>query len=485
MLKRLASDTVIYGLGTIVPRLINYLLAPYLTYLALSEESYGVMSYFYATIPFGLSILTMGLENAFFRFTGKAETAIEKLRVFKTTTTTVLLFSLLFLAAAIYYQDRIYELIDYDFSSTIIPLVVGIIAIDAVSAIPFARLRDKGKSLQFSILKIVGVLINVSFVVFFYSYLPSHNSGILAPLWVEDFGSGYVFVSNLIASGVILVVLMAMNLDYRPIIEVRLLKQIMIFSIPLFISGFSGTANEFIDRQMMAFLLPQNISMEEIGTYSATLKIAALMIIFTQMYRYAAEPLFLSKTKRENFKEDTALATKYFYIASLAIFLVITLFIDLFEMLVAEDFRDGVALVPVMLISNILLGLQLNLSFWYKFRERTHYALYITLAGLVVIVLFNYIFLPQWGYSAAAYAKLLGMATMVAISYWLNQKHYPIDYQLPRLGLYTALTAILYFSSEAITLDNIWLDNIARLALLGVFVAFVVKLEIKKNIYTK
>ncbi len=474
MIRKLAGQTAIYGLSTIVPRLINYLLAPYLTYYALNTEEFGVMGYFYATIPFGLSLLTMGMENAFFKFTGKYESAKEKRDVYNTSLSFVICLCALFLTAIYLFQDNIYSLISMNFAKEIIMLSALIIVVDTINALPFARLREEQRSIKFTVLKAVSVLINVTFVIFFYTVLPLiKENPSFEWLWIENFGAGYVFVANLIASTATLIFLYLTYLDFRFRINLKLLKTILIFSIPLFISGFSGTANEFIDRQMMAILIPESKALSEIGIYTATLKIASLMVIFTQMYRYAAEPLFLSKMKKEDFKENNAEVTKFFVISSLTIFLFITLYIDIFEKFVGSDFRGGINLIPILLIANILLGLQLNLSFWYKFIEKTHFALTITIIGLSVNIGFNMIFMSSMGYTSAAIAKMLSMLSMVAYSYYLNQKHYPIKYDLKRILEYSLLTFVLFAMGNNIKLDSWILDNTLNTALLLSFVIWV------------
>ena len=473
MIRKLANQTAIYGLSTIIPRLINYILTPYLTYYALNKMEFGVMSYFYATIPFGLSILTLGMENAYFKFTGKHESTEEKQKIFNTSISFIITLSAMFIAGVIWFQDSIFALLNKDFAESIITITATIIVFDAISAIPFARLREQQDSIKFMSLKIISVLINVFLAMFFYSVLPHiKDMTLFGWMWIENFGAGYVLLSNSIASGVIMLILILSEKNWRFSIDKQMLKTILVFSIPLFVSGLAGTANEFIDRQMMAILIPADESLIEIGIYTATLKVASLMVIFTQMYRYAAEPLFLSKMTKTDFKKNNAEAVKVFWIVSMTIFLVITLFIDIFQNFVGESFRGGMSLIPIMIISNILLGVQLNLSFWYKVIEKTHYALYITLAGLGVNVIFNMFFMESMGYTAAAIAKCLGLVVMVIISYVLNQIHYPINYNLKRIAEYTILTAILFSIGKHINIDNFILDNLVNLALLLTFMGW-------------
>ena len=473
MIRKLAGHTAIYGLSTIIPRLINYLLTPYLTYYALNEAEYGLMGYFYATIPFGLSILTLGMENAFFKFTSKYDTAEEKSNIFNTSSSFISLLSIVFFVSVICFQSSIFAVMDMEFAKSIISITAGIVALDAICAIPFARLREQQRSMKFVMLKSASVVINVLAVLFFYSVLPLvKDYSVFNWMWIDNFGAGYVMVSNVIASGIILIWLSIINKDLKFSIDRKMLKSILIFSIPLFISGFGGTANEFIDRQMMAVLIPKSTSLTEIGIYTATLKIASLMVIFTQMYRYAAEPLFLSKMNKEDFKTNNAETVKVFWIVSMTIFLIITLFIDVFQLFVDEKFRAGINLVPILVISNILLGIQLNLSFWYKYTEKTHFALYITVIGLAVNVTFNMFYMETMGYTSAAIAKMLGMLSMVIVSYALNQIYYPIKYDIRRMGEYALLTTGLFAIGYYVNINNFILDNLVNLSLLLTFIGW-------------
>lgn len=473
MIRKLAGQTIIYGLSTIVPRFINFLLTPYLVYHALSVYEYGIVGYFYSTIPFLLSLLTLGMENAFFKFTGKYDDPKKKLQIFNTSTTFITLLSIIFFCGVVLFQREIFETINQNFAESIISIIAAIIAIDAITAIAFARLREEQKSMRFVTIKALSVIINVAFVLFFYSLLPIvKDSAFFNWMWIENFGAGYVFLSNAIANCIILIILLYIYSDYRPRISIKMLKTILLFSIPLFISGFIGTANEFIDRQMMRILIPTDESMIEIGIYSASIKIAGLMIIFTTMYRYAAEPLFLSKMKKNDFKENNAEAVKFFWIASMVIFLIITLFIDIFEKLVPMDYRGAISLVPIILIANILLGVQLNLSFWYKYTGKTHFALYITIVGLAVNVGFNLLYMETMGYTSAAYAKMLAVLSMVIISYIINQIYYPIKYDIKRIAEYTILTAILFGVGSHVSHSNFIVDNLINATLLLSFIGW-------------
>lgn len=475
MIRKLASQTAIYGLGTVIPRFINYLLAPYLTYVALDLVSFGVMGYFYSLIPFGVSILTMGMETGFFRFTSKCSSEKDKDKLFSSIWSAHILGALLLFIIIFVFRGQIYDIIGLSYAKSIIPIVGALIAVDVVASLPFARLREQEKPGKFTVIRAVSVLVNVGLVVFFYSLLPHIKDNILVSwMWVEDFGAGYVFVANLIGSIVSLLMLFPTYRNVRLTVDARLLKSVFIFSFPLFISGFSGTANDFIDRQLLAFLAPKDIVLQQIGIYAATLKITAIMLIFTQMYRYAAEPLFLSKLKTEDFKKNNAEAMKFFVIAALVIFLGIVLFLDVFMILVSKDFRQGMHLVPILLMANVLMGIHVNLSFWYKFNERTFFAIIITLVGLAITVVINVALIPKYGYTGCAWARLASMLAMVVLSYILNQKYFPVPYDIKRIGEYFLLAGILFGLSYLTAMEPAVLKYATNSVLLIIFVAYAI-----------
>lgn len=472
LLRKLAGQTAIYGISSIVARLLNYLLTPYLTRV-LSKAEYGSITDMYAIIPFLLVILTMGMESGYFRFAAKAENAEEKESVFATTWGAVASAALFFLAIVLLFNNDIAEALGYGDNRSFVWMVASIIALDAITAIPFARLREQGRAGLFVLIRVLSVVVNMAMCFGFYALLPKIDPSMFS----VDFGSGYVFVANLVASVVTLFVLLPQSRVSFAKFSPNVLKIVLIYSLPLLLSGIAGTANEFIDRQMIKYLVPEEMSMEYLGIYGAVVKIGVILLLFTQMYRMAAEPFFLSNFKKEEFVNINAQALKYFIIISITIFLVITLFIDLFALIVGEDFRVGIYILPVVLVANILSGVVLNLSFWYKQAGRTKFALYVTCTGLLFTVVFNILLVPKLGYYGAAIARLICEVAMVAISYYLNRKYFPTPYDLRRLGEYALLGALLfcfgYLSAEL----PIVLKYLCNLALLTIFVLYAIKRE--------
>ncbi len=481
-LKKLATQTVIYGISSIVARLLNYLLTPYLTRI-LSPEQYGVITDMYALIPFIMVVLTMGFETGFFRFAGRATSEQEKEKLFSTAWGTVSALALLFFVAVMAFCRPIALVMGYENSPSYVAMVAAIVTLDVITALPFARLREQGKAMKYVVIRSLSVIVNILFTVFFFSLLPylsNQLGGFFSSIYIPELSTGYVFVANLIASLAVLFMLFAGNLKLlRRGIDKKLLVALLIYSLPLLISGIAGTANEFIDRQMIKYVMPASESMAALGIYGAVVKIGVILILFTQMYRLAAEPFFLSGFSKDDFVKINAEALKYFIIVSVFIFLLITLFTDIFALIVGADFRQGMYILPIVLLSNMLSGVVLNLSFWYKQASKTKFAIYVTLTGLFFTVALNFALIPVLGYFGAALARLGCEIAMVALSYYLNRRYYPTPYNLPSMALYLGLGAVIYGVSVLFIAPNcaIFPKNLINLGLLCFFATFVVRRE--------
>ncbi|MFI3330946.1 MAG: polysaccharide biosynthesis C-terminal domain-containing protein [Rikenellaceae bacterium] len=441
MFRLLAKQTAIYGVSSIVARLLNYLLMPFLTRIMTPAE-YGVVGDMYAVIPFALVVLTFGMETSYFKFAGTAKNHQEKLRVFSTAWGSVTLVALLFFALVMLFLEPIASVMDYSSHKSYVAIVGAIIALDVITAVPFARLRERAQAGRFVVVRVFSVVINVLLCLFFYGLLP-RLTGFWTQIYDPGFGAGYVFVANLIASLFTLIVLLP-SCDGGLKIHWRRLGVMLIYSLPLLLSGIAGTANEFIDRQMIKYLMPGDVAMSSLGIYSAVVKIGVVLLLFTQMYRMAAEPFFLSGFDKKDFVKTNAVALKYFLIVSIVLFLGISLFSDLFALLVGEDFRQGMDILPVILLSNIFSGVVLNLSFWYKQTGATKYAFYVTGIGLVFTLVLNIILIPTFGYMGAALARLACESVMVVVSYYLNRKYYPTPYDIRRIAEYFAVGTLIY-----------------------------------------
>lgn len=446
LLRRLAGQTVIYGISSIVARLLNYLLTPYLTYFVMSSEEYGVVTDIYALIPFALVVLTMGMESGYFRFAGAEQDEEGRRRIFATTWGATSAAALLFFGIIMIFNRPIAEAMSYGRHPSYVWLTAAVILLDVVTAIPFARLRQQNRVVRFVTVRIGSVAVNLALCLFFYNLLPglAQHGGVWSRIWQPEYGAGYLLIANVAASLFSLLVLLPSCDGVLPRIDSKLFRRILLYSLPLLVGGIAGTANEFIDRQMIKYLLPEDIALAQLGLYGAVVKIGVVMLLFTQMYRMAAEPFFLSGLDKDDFRGVNAEALKYFMIVSVAIFLGIALFPGIFSRIVGPDFREGMAILPVVLVSNILSGVVLNLSFWYKQSGRTEFAIVVTGTGLLFTVVFNILLVPRLGYFGAAWARLICEGSMVVLSYILNRRHCPTPYDLRRIGEYVVLGGAIY-----------------------------------------
>ena len=446
MLEKLAKQTAVYGISTIVVRFLSYLLTPYYTRI-FGQETYGIVTDIYALIPLALTLLTMGMESSYFRFSAKAEEAggdvrAAKRRLFATTWGVTSLAAVVFFVLVASFRNGVAGLMGEAYAAhpEYVVWVGLIILFDVWACIPFSRLREQGRALLFVGIKALNVVMNVALAVAFG----------VAGLFATEFGVGWVFVANLIASVVTWLVILATVDRTVPKINWALLAAVFAYSLPLLVGGLAGTANEFIDRQLIKYLVPEG-AMAQVGIYGAITKIAVVMMLFYQMYRLAAEPFFLSNFKKSDFVQMNAAALKYYVMASMLIFLGIALFRDVFALIVGRDFREGIFILPVVLGANVLTGVCLNLSFWYKREEKTSLAIVVTGAGLVSMLVFGFWCIPVWGYYGAAWARLASESTMVAVSWWLNRRFYPTPYDWRRIGEYVAAALAVFAVCEAVT----------------------------------
>lgn len=486
MLQKLARQTAVYGISTIAVRFLSYLLTPLYTRM-FEQEAYGIITDVYALIPFALVLLTMGLESGYFRFAAKADAAAReaggsdgeralraraaKRRIFATAWGATLAAAVLFFGLLTLLREPVAALMGEAYAAhpSYVAWVAAVVLFDVASCLPFSRLREQGRAMLFVELKAASVLLNVTLAIAFGA----------AGLYATDFGAGWVFVANLVSSAATFVLVAATTDRTPPRIDARLLRTILVYSLPLLVGGIAGTANEIIDRQMIKYLVPAG-AMAQLGIYGAITKIAVVMTLFTQMYRLAAEPFFLADYRKEDFVAMNAAALKYYVMASTVIFLGIALYKEFFALIVGRSFREGITILPVVLAANALSGVWLNLSFWYKREERTRFAIAVTFTGLLFTLGVGVALVPRWGYGGAAWARLAGEAAMVAVSYRLNRRYFPTPYDLPRMAEYTGAALLLFGLSQALehgTGAGLALRYTLHTALLAGYLAYVVRRE--------
>jgi O-antigen/teichoic acid export membrane protein len=340
--------------------------------------------------------------------------------------------------------------------------VIVIIALDAITSIPFARLREQNKAKRFAIVKSVNIFVNILFNLFFIGFcynVYKEQDGPLLSLVnkIYDPGIGvvgYIFISNLIASGVTLIILLPEMIRVKWSFDSSLWKRMMLYSLPLVLAGLAGMINETVDRILLKYLLPKEIAMEQVGVYGACYKIAILMTIFIQTFRYAAEPFFFSQSKKDDAPALYAQIMKYFVIACSLIFLATMVNMSWIRYFVGKEFRAGLDVVPILLLANLALGVFFNLSIWYKLTGHTRFGAYLTLFGAALTLILNFYWIPRIGYMGSAWATLICYASMMIVSYIIGQKYYPVKYDLKRILGYLALSLILFFISRYFSGDD-------------------------------
>ncbi len=473
-IKQLFGQTAVYGLGIVLPRLLNYLLlTPFYTRI-FERATYGVITELYAYVVFLLVILTYGMETGFFRYASNSE---HKDKVYTTILGSLFFTSSLFIILVLLWSAPISSLIGYGEHPEYIRWLAVIVGIDAFTSIPFARIRLRNQALKYALIRIGEVSLNIGLNIFFLYYCPRHSdSELVALLYNENIGVGYVLISNLIASSLKLLLLIPDILAaFRSYFDRSLFKVIIRYSYPLLIAGMAGTVNEALDRILLKHLIPPELNpMEQLGIYGANYKLAVLMTLFVQMFKYAAEPFFFSKSGEKNAQKLYADVMMFFVIAGLFIFLLVNLYLDYFILFIGADFREGVQIVPVVLLANLIMGIFFNLSIWYKLTNKTHIGAVLVLLGALITVFVNVLFIPRYGYVASAWAHLLCYSTMVIVSYLWSRKHYAIPYRAGRIVTYIVVAIVIYLSNELFLQDIGGSGDLRAILLLGVFGAIAV-----------
>jgi len=480
-IRKLAGQTVIYGFGTVVPRFLNYaLLTPFYTYI-FGREQYGIVTELYAWMVLALVILTYGMETTYFRFAGKKAPAEE---VYGTAIISLFTTSILFIIAVSLFLKPVSGFLGYGEHPEYIRMFTWIVAIDAFSAIPFAWLRSNHRPVRFSILKIINVVVTLVTAWFFLKAAPSlaaqGNTWILK-IYNPDFQVGYVFVANLAGSAVTLICLLPFMLKIRPVFDRKLLVKMLAYSWPLLIGGMAGSLNEVLDKILLRRLIGGAEGLATVGLYGAGFKVGVLMSLFIQMYRFAAEPFFFEKAGTINAKETYAVTMKYFVITALILFLGINLYIEALQIIIGPVFRESLIVVPIISMGYLLLGIFINQSIWYKVHDKTIYGAWITIIGAAVTVTVNIVFVPIYGYIAAAWAHVACYLSMVLVSYFVGQKLYPVKYETGKILLYIALAVGLLVVSRLIEGENKIVNIVLDTVLLMIFFAVA---EIKDQFFT-
>ena len=480
-LKKLASQTAIYGLPTIVGRLLSYLLNPLFTY-NFSAKEFGINSSAYAYVSFLLVLLTYGMETTLFRF---SQTEENKQTVYSTALISVFTSSLLFILIACLFSGSISEGIKFTGHPEYVVWFSIIVGADAFAAIPFAKLREQGKAKRFAFIRAANICLYIGlnlFFILFCKQIHESPSSAFKPLvdkiYNPKIGIGYIFISNLIASLFTLVLLLPDIIKVRLVFDSPLWKRMFIYALPLLIAGLAGMVNETLDRILLTYLLPSKQAMAQIGIYSACYKVSIIMTIFIQAFRFAAEPFFFSRSQEKDSKKTMADIMKFFVIICSIIFLVTMMNIQWIQYFAGSaEFRSGIKVVPILLLANMFLGIFINQSIWYKLSGQTHFGALLTIFGAIITIALNIYWIPRIGYMGSAWATLICYASMMIASYFIGNKHYPVNYDIKRILGYLTLSITLYLISRWIKTDSVTINLFMNNTLVLAFIAVIWKLE--------
>ena len=490
-IKKLAGQTVWYGLSSIAARFLFYLLTPYFTN-KLSVAGYGDMSILYAAIPFLNVIFTYGIETAFFRFATKDE---YKKDIYSTATISILCSTFLLTSILIFFRSSIAHLLRLDNHPEFITYSAIIIALDTLSTLPFAKLRLDQRPRKYALIRLSTIILQIVIIYFLVSVCPriavKNPYGFIATFYKPNYGVGYIIIANLCASLFALVLLHKEFFSFEFKFNRKVWIVMIIYSMPLIIAGFGGMINETFDRIMLSWLAPvSNVeaAKDQVAIYSACYKLSILITLFIQAFRMGAEPFFFKQAEGANPQKVYARVMKFFVITITIMFLVVAMYIDLWKYFLSTDpaklkiYWTGLKVVPILLLANMFLGIYYNLSIWYKLTHKTIAGAYITLIGAAITLVINFIFIPYFGYMACAWATFFCYGSMMVISFLWGQKDYRIPYAWKKLSAYIIIVVLLYFLHEAIIyfVNGTAVNFISASLLLIIYVWFILFIEKKE-----
>ncbi|MDR0873665.1 MAG: polysaccharide biosynthesis C-terminal domain-containing protein [Prevotellaceae bacterium] len=480
-MKSLAKDTAIYGLSSIIGKFLNWLLVPLYTYVLASSADYGVVTNLYSWTALMLVILTYGMETGFFRFANSADEHADT--VYGTSMTAVGATSIIFTLLLFVFAQPVANFLGYAANPEYIYLLGAAVAVDAFASIPFAWLRYKKRPVKFAVYKLLFVFFNIFFNLFFLiacPYLMEHAPSAVDWFYDPNYGVGYVIVANIISTVLQTLFLIPHIIEVKFSFDGALLKKILRYSLPLLVLGIAGIMNQTLDKILFPFIKADGVA--DLGIYGATSKMALIMLMFTQAFRYAYEPFVFAQQKSKDSTLQYALAMKYFVIVSWLIFLGMVFYLDIFKYLIRNDYWQGLQVVPIVLLSFIFQGIYFNLSIWYKLVDKTMYGAWFSILGTVVILVGNFALVPLYSYWGCAWAAFACYLVMMLVSYFVGQKYMPIAYDLRRMGIYTVSALGLYALSFLVDNDNVILFYGYRTMLFLVFVCIMIKLDLKRLI---
>ena len=478
-LKSVVKDTAIYGLSSIIGRFLNYLLVPlYTAVLPAGSGGYGVVTNIYAYVGLILVILTFGMETTFFRFANKE--GEKPLVVYSTTLIIVGTISLFFLCMVLGFLPQISQAMGYAAHPEYIGIMGACVALDAFLAIPFAWLRYQKRPIKFAALNLLFIFLNIVTNLLYFLVLPK-----LYPLYPDviglfynpGVGVGYIFGLNLVCKAAIVAFFIPELTGFKYILDVALMKRMLRYSWPILVLGIAGILNQTADKIIFPLVYCDiQEGQVQLGIYGACVKIAMIMAMITQAFRYAYEPFVFGKSKDQDSKTTYAKGMKFFIIFTLLAFLCVMAWLDALKYIIAPGYWDGLRVVPIVMAAEIMMGIYFNLSFWYKLIDKTIWGAWFSLAGCAVLLIINFVFIPRYGYMACAWGGFAGYGTSMILSYFIGQKKNPINYPMRSIMTYIALTLLLTLVMVYIPENwNIWARLGAKTVLVILFAAYIVK----------
>lgn len=480
-MKSLAKDTAIYGVSSILGRFLNWLLVPLYTFVLKDPAEYGIITNLYAWTALIMVVLTYGMETGFFRFINKEK---DPKLVYGSTLLTLGFTSLLFSIGIILFAQPIADMMGYAQYPEYVWILGVVVALDAFGTIPFAYLRYKNRPIRFAALKLIMIIANIVFNIFFLVVCPWLMK--VAPSTVNwffdpNYGVGYIIWSNLASTAISNISLIPDMMEATYKFSKELVKRMLQYSLPLLILGVAGIMNQTVDKIIFPMVYPDKVEgMHLLGVYGACFKIAMVMMMFTQAFRYAYEPFVFAQHKDKNSKEAYADAMKLFVIFSFLIFLGMVFYLDVLKYIIGKSYWGGLKVVPVILLSYLFQGIYFNLSLWYKLTDKTMFGAIFSTIGFSTSLAINIIFIPIYGYWASAWGAFFSYLFIMLLSYFFGQKYFPINYKLKEIGKYALLSGVLYGLSivSDIFVDITILKYLIKTLLLGVFIYYVIKKDL-------
>ena len=474
--KSLAKDTAVYGVSSIVGRFLNWCLVPLYTIMFPAEE-YGMVTYIYSIVALALIILTYGMETGFFRFANH-DRYKDPMEVYSTSLWSLGVSSVLFFALLCIFINPVSRLLDCGNHQSYILLMGAAVALDAFTAIPFSYLRFRRRPMRFALLRLINIGLNIALNLFFILICPKLDSKLVDWFYNPSFGIGYIFLTNFITSAMNLLLLLPELRGFKWRFNKNLWCEMMRYSYPLLILGIAGIMNQTIDKILLPNLVSDsNTAMTQLGIYGANYKIAIVMVMFIQAFRFAYEPFIFAQNKGEDKKQSYRDAMKWFVVFSMVIFLGVMFYLDILRYFIASSYWDGLSVVPIIMIAEFFFGVFFNLSLWYKLTDQTRWGMWFSLLGLAVTVILNCLLVPVIGYMGSAWAALACYSVMMITSYIVGRIKYPIGYEVGRLTGYFLLALVLFGVSEIFTTESIIINYSLRTALLIGYIFTVLKIE--------